>query len=247
MGPVRLSLGWALSGWVLPKNMEDRPSEIDICLNKNNSKLITISPDELGLLARSGYKKTKQKNKHTLSVALNKKKKTDQLSHVSIFWSNIVFRLKTTLDQVFFDQLLKERICSLWSKFFSLRVDLILKDLWCPKKQTGKHKSCSPWYEWQKNMEVFPYTLKHTEGCTCTCQHKRYRIYLAIRRGFPSLEWVQIIKSALCNFAVIRVLPLLNNPKDLDPSCKTNLDFWDCFGRKKTPSYKRRNTVSLSI
>ena len=34
-------------------------------------------------------------------------------------------------------------------------------------------------------------------------------------------------------FAVIRVLPFLNNPKDLDPSCKTDLDFWDCFGRKK--------------
>ena len=53
-----------------------------------------------------------------------------------------------------------------------------------------------------------------------------------------------MIKSVLCNVAVIRVLPFLNNPKDLDPSDKTDLDFWDCFGRKKTPSYKRRNTVS---
>ena len=66
-------------------------------------------------------------------------------------------------------------------------------------------------------------------------QNKNYCIYLAIRRGFPSLEWVQIIKSVLCNVAVIRVLPFLNNPKDLDPSYKTDLDFWDCFGRKKTP------------
>ena len=32
--------------------------------------------------------------------------------------------------------------------------------------------------------------------------------------------------------------------KDLDPSYKMDLDFWDCFGRKKTPSYKRRNTVT---
>ena len=24
-----------------------------------------------------------------------------------------------------------------------------------------------------------------------------------------------------------------------------DLDFWDCFGRKKTPSYKRRNTVAV--
>ena len=24
-----------------------------------------------------------------------------------------------------------------------------------------------------------------------------------------------------------------------------DLEFWDCFGRKKTPSYNRRNTVSM--
>ena len=28
------------------------------------------------------------------------------------------------------------------------------------------------------------------------------------------------------------MLPFLNNPKDLDPSYKTDLDLWDCFGRK---------------
>ena len=44
-------------------------------------------------------------------------------------------------------------------------------------------------------------------------------------------------QSVLFNFAVIRFLPFLNNPKDLDPSYKMDLDFWDCFGRKKTPSY----------
>ena len=64
-----------------------------------------------------------------------------------------------------------------------------------------------------------------------------------IRRGFPSLEGVQIIKSVLCNVAVIRVLPFLNNPKDLDPSDKTDLDFGIVLEGKKTPSYKRRNTV----
>ena len=42
---------------------------------------------------------------------------------------------------------------------------------------------------------------------------------------------------------VIQVLPFLNNPKDLDPSYKMDLDFWDCFGRKKTLSYNQRNTV----
>ena len=65
--------------------------------------------------------------------------------------------------------------------------------------------------------------------------------------GFSLSKSIQIIKSVLFNFAVIRVLPFLNNPKDLDPSYKTDLDFWDCFGRKKTPSYKRRNTVTESL
>ena len=33
----------------------------------------------------------------------------------------------------------------------------------------------------------------------------------------------------MLNFAVIQVLPFLNNPKDLDLSYKMDLDFWDCF------------------
>ena len=58
----------------------------------------------------------------------------------------------------------------------------------------------------------------------------------------------------------------LNNPKDLDPSCKMDLDLWDCLGRvkigiiakfhrtdlvicshsigTKPPTYSRINTVS---
>ena len=36
----------------------------------------------------------------------------------------------------------------------------------------------------------------------------------------------------LQNFAMILVLPFLNNLKDLDPSYKMDLDFWDCFGQK---------------
>ena len=60
-----------------------------------------------------------------------------------------------------------------------------------------------------------------------------YRIYLAIRRGFLTLESLQITKSVLWNFATIQVLLFLYNPKDLDPSYQTDLDFWDCFGRNK--------------
>ena len=33
------------------------------------------------------------------------------------------------------------------------------------------------------------------------------------------------MKSVLCNFAVIQVLPFLNNAKDLDQSCKMDIDF----------------------
>ena len=33
-------------------------------------------------------------------------------------------------------------------------------------------------------------------------------------------------------------LPFLNNPKDLDPSYKMDLDIWGCFGRKIILSYK---------
>ena len=71
----------------------------------------------------------------------------------------------------------------------------------------------------------------------------RYRIYLAIRRGFHLSRMTTNTLSAVCNFAIIRVLPFLNNLKDLDPSYKTDLDLWDCFGRKKNPSYIRGNTV----
>ena len=39
-------------------------------------------------------------------------------------------------------------------------------------------------------------------------------------------------KSVLRNVAVIRLLPFQNNLKDLDPSFKTDLDLWDCFGSK---------------
>ena len=32
---------------------------------------------------------------------------------------------------------------------------------------------------------------------------------------------------------ILQVFPFLNNPKDLVPSYKMDLDFWDCCGRKK--------------
>ena len=46
----------------------------------------------------------------------------------------------------------------------------------------------------------------------------------------------------------MQVLPFLNNPKDLDPSYKIDLDFFYCFGREKNPSYNGypRNMVCSS-
>ena len=32
----------------------------------------------------------------------------------------------------------------------------------------------------------------------------------------------------------LEVFPFQNNPKNLDPSYKMDLEFWDCFGRTKT-------------
>ena len=36
----------------------------------------------------------------------------------------------------------------------------------------------------------------------------------------------------IANFGIIPILPFPNNPKDLDPSFKIDLDPRDCFGRK---------------
>ena len=52
------------------------------------------------------------------------------------------------------------------------------------------------------------------------------------KTGFP-FSRMTTNKSVLRNLAIIRGLTFLNNPKYLDPSYKMDLDFWDCFGRKK--------------
>ena len=84
-----------------------------------------------------------------------------------------------------------------------------------------------------------------SKGITCKCKplYLPYFFHYYIRQVFSSLEWVQITKSVLWNFAIIWILPFLNNPKDLDPSYRMDLDFWDCFGRKRNLSSHWRNTV----
>ena len=56
-----------------------------------------------------------------------------------------------------------------------------------------------------------------------------YRIYLAIRRGFRLCRMTGNYTSPI-NLCYNTILTFLNNPKDLDPSYKTDLDFW----KKKT-------------
>ena len=51
--------------------------------------------------------------------------------------------------------------------------------------------------------------------------------------GIPVSRMTTNNSIVLCNFAIIRVLPFLNNPKDLDPSYKMDLDLWDCLGKEK--------------
>ena len=70
-----------------------------------------------------------------------------------------------------------------------------------------------------------------------------YLIYSAIRQGYPLARMTANNSISPMNLAVIQVLLFLNNPKDLDPSYKMDLDFWECFGRKQTLSYNQRNTV----
>ena len=68
-------------------------------------------------------------------------------------------------------------------------------------------------------------------------QISKYHIYSAIRWGYPPSRVTRNYKSVLCSFTIIHVLPFLNNPKDIDPFYKMDLDFWDCFGRTKTLSF----------
>ena len=74
----------------------------------------------------------------------------------------------------------------------------------------------------------------YNTSCTLPKRSQKSRSVLQDRSRFLGLFWKK---------RTIQVLPSLNNPKDLDLSYKTDLDFWDYFERKKTSSHNRRNTV----
>ena len=58
--------------------------------------------------------------------------------------------------------------------------------------------------------------------------------FFGYKTGFSLSRMTKITKSVLCNFAIIRLLPLLNNPKNLDPSYKMDLDFWIVLEEKNS-------------
>ena len=72
-------------------------------------------------------------------------------------------------------------------------------------------------------------------------------MYLAIIWIYPLSRMTTnnlISPMKFCYNTIIQVLPFLNNLKDLDSSYKLDLNVWECFIRKKTLSYNRRNTVT---
>ena len=58
-------------------------------------------------------------------------------------------------------------------------------------------------------------------------------MYIRINSNEPANH--RLVSKLFCNPAEIpvRVLPFLNNPKDLDPSYKMDLDIWNSFGKNK--------------
>ena len=64
-----------------------------------------------------------------------------------------------------------------------------------------------------KKMEIYPYSALQLSSVKENLRWRhRYRISSVIRQSLFSFQ---------------------NNPKDLDPSCKTDLDLFDCLGRVK--------------
>ena len=57
--------------------------------------------------------------------------------------------------------------------------------------------------------------------------------------GMTSNNLIKLMK-----FCYNTSFTLPEHSQDLDPSYKMDIDFWECFERKKTQSYNGRNTVN---
>ena len=69
---------------------------------------------------------------------------------------------------------------------------------------------------------------------------KKISLLRLVLQIFPRVRWPNYTQKSRARtqshsltFLKLGRYALLNNPKDLDPSFKTDLDFWECFGRKK--------------
>ena len=91
---------------------------------------------------------TSFRTKNCLKELLNPKPAT-QSSLDTVMVNGYTFRGSNSVSLVVashtnWGHLIKERICSHWSKFFPLRVDPILGRLYPPGKQTGSQENCLP-------------------------------------------------------------------------------------------------------
>ena len=69
-------------------------------------------------------------------------------------------------------------------------------------------------------MQVYPYILNNFLGIT---SHEGSKIF----------THTIMVKRVPYFFGYKTDFSFQNNPKDLDPSSKTDLDLWDCLGRVK--------------
>ena len=67
----------------------------------------------------------------------------------------------------------------------------------------------------------------HWQTLVRACSVCIYYIYSAIKCFFITYRIYSVIRWRFFFFS------FQNNPKDLNPSCKTDLDLWDCLGRVK--------------
>ena len=76
-------------------------------------------------------------------------------------------------------------------------------------------------------IECHHFIMILSKECLILC------ICSAIKQGFPLSKMTAELRINLKEFKYEIGIPYQNNPKNLDPSYKMDLDFWDCFGREK--------------
>ena len=89
---------------------------------------------------------------------------------------------------------------------------------------------------------MLPYFLGYKTGLSLSRMSTNNQIspmQCCCNTGFTLPKQAQRSRSILYDGS--RFLGLFwNNPRDLDLSYKMDLDFWDCFGRKKTVLYAKK-------